>query len=892
MNERRCADLRVEYLHEPSGVATPRPRFSWIVDHEQTGYRLEVATAGGHVVWDTGRVDGAQAASVEYAGEPLASDAAYRWTVHSWGADGTDAVGASRFETALLDRTTWEAAWVTPEQQPTAVERWTLLDWIRGAQPEGAPAERLRPVQLLRQRFTAPPDIVRARLHATARGIYQPHLNGVAVGDEVLAPGSDSYRHRISVQAYEVTDLVRPGDNVLAIALADGWWAGRIGITGSSAQYGDTTSALWQLHLDYADGSRTVVASGDDVVSSTGPWMYADLFVGERYDRRLLAVGWTTTAFDDRDWRPVEAAPADTSRLVPFAGEPVRRVAELAAASIVAEPRPRDVGDDSDDSDGGPGWIVDFGQVVAGRVRLTVRGLEAGDEVVIEHTEALAADGSWFVNILGINTEQTDVYVAAGPDEDTWEPSFTFHGFRYARLRGLRSAPAAGDVTAVVIASDLEQTGSFTTSDARLNRLHQNVVWSQRGNFLSIPTDCPQRERAGWTGDIQVFAPAATNNAMVAPFLSRWLENLRADQLEDGRVPIVSPRSPFDDEAAAAAQGIGAIVAAAGWGDAIAFVPWTLYQRYGDVRVLADAYPAILRWIDYQATTAYAEGDHFGDWLAPSTLEGKPFHEAIGVAPALTGGLVAPMFRAQTLTIAAGIAEVLGRPREAAARAEQAAGVRASFAAAHVSADGSLPVELQGVYTLALAFGMVPEDRVAAAAGRLARLVEERADRLDTGFLSVPYLLDVLWDHGYPHLARRVLWQREQPSWLYEVDHGATTIWESWDAVAPDGTPRPTSFNHYAFGCVDDWLYRRVAGLRATAPGYRCAVIEPDLEAGPAEVAAHVTTPYGRLGVRWERIGERVSITTEVPHGVTAELAVAGRRLPLAAGTATHQLDV
>ncbi|GAA4157002.1 family 78 glycoside hydrolase catalytic domain [Leifsonia shinshuensis] len=880
MTERRCRDLRVEYLREPAGVATARPRFSWVAEHEQRAYRLVVAEAGGQVVWDTGIIDSAETTQVAYAGEALASDAVYTWSVRSLGADGTEVRAESHFETAVLDPATWKARWVEPAQQPTALERWTLLDWIRGVQPEGGPAERLRPVQLLRQRFVVGDDIVRARLHATARGVYLPHLNGTVVGDEVLSPGFDSYTHRISVQAYDVTQLVRPGENVLAVAVADGWWAGRIGITGSSAQWGDTTSALWQLHLDHADGARTVIASGGDVVSATGPWVYADLFVGERYDRRLLQPGWTSVDFDDSEWTPVDVTDGVSAALVPFAGEPVRRVQELPAVSVTAVPG----------ADGG--WIVDFGQVIAGRVRLTLRGLDAGDEVVVEHTEALAADGSWFVNIVGINTEQTDVYVAAGPEEDTWEPSFTFHGFRYARLTGLPQAPALADVVAVVLASDLEPTGSFTTSDARLNRLHENVVWSQRGNFLSIPTDCPQRERAGWTGDIQVFAPAATNNAMVAPFLSRWLQNLRADQLADGRVPIVSPRSPFDEEAAASGQGIGGIVAAAGWGDAIAIVPWTLYQRYGDVRVLEESFPAVLRWIDHQATPAYAEGAHFGDWLAPSTLEGKPFHEAIGVAPALTGALIAPMFRARTLTIASEIADVLGRPGEAAELAGRSAQVRAEFAEAHVAADGGLPVELQGVYTLALAFGMVPEDRIPAAAARLAALVTDRGDRLDTGFLSVPYLLDVLWDHGYPELARRVLWQPAQPSWLYEVDHGATTIWENWDAVAPDGTTRQTSLNHYAFGCVDDWLYRRVAGLRATAPGYRSAVIEPDLEAGVDQVEAHVTTPYGRLGVRWARSGDRAAITTDVPHGVEAELIVAGRRLPLTAGTTTHELEL
>ena len=512
-------------------------------------------------------------------------------------------------------------------------------------------------MQLLRQRFPVAAPVVRARLYATAHGVYEAQVNGRPAGDQVLAPGFDSYLHRLSVQCYDVTTMLRSGENVLAFALADGWWAGRIGITGSSAQFGATTGATWQLHLDHEDGTSTVVGSDRDVVSSTGPWTYADLFVGERYDRRRLESGWAEPGFDDGVWEPVEASDAPAGILVPFTGEPVRRVQELAPVEIRS----------TDD-----GWVVDFGQVIAGRVRLTVRGVTAGREITIEHTETLAADGSWFQNIVGINKEQTDVYVAAGLDEETWEPSFTFHGFRFARLAGLDSL-TADDITAVVLSSDVAQTGSFTTSDARLDRLHQNVVWSQRANFLSIPTDCPQRERAGWTGDIQVFAPAATNNAMVAPFLSRWLDNLRADQLADGRIPIVSPRSPSDADAADAAQGIGAIVAAAGWGDAIAFVPWTLYERYGDRRVLEDAFPSVLRWVEYQGRPEYADGDHFGDWLTPSTLEGKPLHEAIGIAPALTGPLVAPMFRAQTLTVAARIAEVLGRDAEAVELAGRAA---------------------------------------------------------------------------------------------------------------------------------------------------------------------------------------------------------------------------
>ncbi len=888
-------DLRVEYLHAPAGIGTRAPRFSWIVTHAQDAYELEVTaltTSGDRVVWSTGVVESGESSLVEYAGEPLASNAAHRWRVRSRCGDAWTGWAASTFETALLDADDWVAAWVEPAQQDAVVERWSIFDWIRGSGPDTPPEDRLRPPQLLRQGFAVRAGVRRARLYATARGVYSAFVNGRRADDQVLAPGSDAYEHRISVQSYDVTDALVEGENVLGVALADGWWAGRLGLTGSSAQFGTRTSAIWQLHLEYADGTVEIIASGEDVRSAPGPWAYADLFVGEQFDRRAVPVGWDRAGFADDEWMPVAEVGHDHDVLRPFTGEPIRRVMELPAVSVIDTPE---------------GAIADFGQVIAGRVRLRVRDTEPGRRTVIEHTETLAADGTWFANIVGINKEQTDVFVAAGGD-DEWEPEFTYHGFRYARVSGLADPLDPDDITAVVIASDIAQTGSFTASDARLDRLHQNVVWSQRGNFLSIPTDCPQREKVGWTGDIQAFVGAASNNAQVVPFLSRWLENLRADQLPDGRIPIFSPRSPFDAEAAAIAQGVGSIVSAAGWSDAIATVPWVLYERFGDRRLLEDNYDAMVRWIEYQRATAAAElppsladielpddrrhaqellfnsGLHFGDWLTPSTMEQGPLHEAIMIAPRLTGELIAPMFQAQTLTLASRTAGVLGREVDAADFAARAAEVRAAFAAEYVDAHGDLPVRLQGVYVLALAFDMVPCGVRARTAARLVELVHERGDRLDTGFLSTPFLLDVLCDTGHPEVARTLLWQSEMPSWLYEVDNGATTFWEMWDAISPDGAIRPMSFNHYAPGSVDDWLYRRVAGIRSTSPGYRTAVIEPDFEIGVDRVAAHVGTPYGRLAVEWTRTGDAASIVVDVPFGVDATLVRAGERIALPPG--------
>jgi alpha-L-rhamnosidase len=895
MGEQGCRDLRVEHLIEPIAVAATAPRFSWIADHAQTGYRIVVTDAAGAAVWDSERVDGPETSLIAYAGAPLRPDADYTWSVESRTGDGIRR-GSSRFSTAP-DLAAWDAPWIEPAQQPAHVERWSLFDWIRGAGPETSVAERLRPVQLLRQRVVLDAAPVRARLHMTARGVYSAWLGGARVGDEVLAPGFDSYRSRISVQTYDVADQLAPGENVLAVALADGWWAGRIGLTGSSAQFGDRTSATWRLEMAFADGSSRVIRSGADVRSAPGPWTHADLFVGERFDARAVPAGWRSPGFDDSPWTPVADRGVDAAALVPFRGEPVRRVRELPAASVRETPE---------------GWIVDFGQVIAGRVRLTLRGLPAGREVVVEHTETLDGAGAWFSNIVGINKEQTDVHVATGEPETVWEPEFAFHGFRYARVRGIASL-SPEDAVAVVVLSDLDYGGGFSTSDARLNRLHENVVWSQRANFLAVPTDCPQRERAGWTGDIQVFAPAAANNAGIASFLARWLDNLRADQLDDGRIPITSPRSPFDAEAAASAQGIGAIVAAAGWSDAIAIVPWALYESYGDVRVLEENFDAVLAWIGFQTGAAASElrdeyadapperrarqallyntGDHFGDWLTPSTLEGRPTHEAIGIAPALTSELVAPMFQAHTLVLAARMAEVLSRP-EAGALREHADRVRAAFVAEYLADDGSLPVELQGMHALVLGLDLAPASLRQAVGDRLAALVRAHGNRLDTGFLSTPYLLDALWDTGHRDLARKVLWQRESPSWLYEVDHDATTVWEAWDAVAPDGVVRPVSMNHYAFGCVDDWLYRRVAGLQPAAPGWRRARIEPDFDAGVGSVAAHVQTPMGRLGVEWHREGDTATVRVDVPFGIDAVLVVDGASTPLPAGAGVHRVDL
>ena len=946
------------------------------VAYEVEVRRLDAATGAPvePAVWATGRVEVDEPPMspwVPYAGEPLASDADYTWRVRVWTAGGAPAAGpgagaahasapggppagsptgavrphpaaapsqwaVSAFSTSLLDPADVVSPWVEPAQTPVEPEPPADFETLFIPQDRAPAGERLHPVKLVRQdldlghadREAGPgaspassasaAPITRARLYVSAQGVIDVFIDGVPVGDTVLAPGWTSYHTYTELEVHDVTRLLADaGDpagasgnrHTLGLRLGDGWFAGRMTVTGESAQYGTLLRGWWQLSVTRADGARAVYGPDASARSSqAGPIRYSDIMVGEKRDDRLAAAveGWETPGFDDGAWEPVRIIPAaeldPATALEPFRGEPVRRLMELPAVRVLTTPAGESV--------------LDFGQVIAGRVRLSAVG-PAGTEIVLEHSEHLAADGTFFSNVQGPNKDQRDVWVLAGTgtpgSPEVFEPAFTFHGFRYARVTGYPGELAADAATAVVIGSDLEPAGDLECSDPRLTRLHANTVWSQRANFLSIPTDCPQRERVGWTGDIQIFAPAATNNAEVHTFLARWLRNVRADQKDDGRVVIISPFAPRQ-EAMEGQGGIGGITAAAGWGDAIIRVPLALWERYGDADTLSACYPAMRAWVEMQARQAAAElpprlrgadpedwestdrtagwealSDdeaarqrllwnsrlHFGDWLAPSTLTGSSL-DAVMVAPRLTSEIVGSAFHAEALRTMGVVARALGRAAEADSYAERWEAVRRAFAAEYVGDDGAMEPDMQGVYVLALAFDLVPDaGQRRAVAGRLAALVEAAGRHLDTGFLSVPFLLDVLVDVGREDLAWAVLTRDTAPSWLYEVARGATTIWESWTAVAPDGTVGAMSFNHYAFGCVDDWLFRRVGGIEAAEPGFRRVRVAP-LTGGPVSWGrAHRDTPFGRAAVSWERKGgpgAAVRYEVELPAGASGEL--------------------
>lgn len=798
----------------------------------------------------------------------------------------------------------WIGRWIEPVQEPVTEEpEFSLAAMFGGAPlPEQAPVEeRLHPTRLLRRAFETRGSVAHATLRMTARGLYQAFIDGMPVTDAVLLPGFTSYYKDLRYQEFDVTDLVaNPGEHVWAVELADGWWAGRVAVQGQSAQWGDRLQLLGELELEYVDGSREVVGTDGEFVSTAGSRVHADIQIGEKRDLRLEQEGWQLAGFDDSAWTRVAVTDE-----VPGEGEPAILPQEAPLARVQAKLAPVDWWREDN------AIVVDFGQVIAGRVALE-RLLGCGQELVLRHAEALDADGRFFENIVGRNKDQRDVFVGRGRREHL-EPAFTFHGFRYARIEGwdvgLQGAFDPACIEAHAIWADMPRAGHMVTSDARLNRLLENVLWSARGNLINVPTDCPQRERMGWVGDALIFAPTASFLYDVDALMRQWLASVRADQQADGQI---LDYSPAPRAIMGSAEFLGAL-SSAGWGDAIALVPWTLWERYGDLDVLRDNYEAMCAWHDFSVASAAGElsaipggeapgtkeGDdryiwdtkfHYGDWMFPSYMMGEGAPGPIGTAKA-TSDLCATAYLAHTSDVLAQVAELLGDDERANECQAYAVNVRRAFQKRFVRGGGLLDREFQGCYVLALAFDLLPEDQRQAAADHLAQMVRDNGNRLDVGFLGMPHLMDVLCDWGHADVAEALLYQDACPSWLYEVDRGATTIWESWANVAPDGTVGAYSFNHYSFGCVADWMARHIGGLAPIKPGYDEFRVEPHPMGDLRFCCTSFQSVHGLIRVDWEHQADgRLRVEVEVPAATIAHAKLPSWEHERALAPGTHIL--
>jgi alpha-L-rhamnosidase len=849
--------LRVEYRAAPLGIDVKKPRLSWVVGDTtrgamQSSYQIQVAssperlTRGNADVWDSGKTRSGQSVHVVYDGPPLESRERYWWRVRTWNEEG-DASAWSQarwWEMGLLEQSDWRAAqWIEPSWTPDSTA------------PQPSPT--------MRTEFTLDAEahggIERARLYATAHGLYAMHLNGRRVSRQLFTPGWTSYHQRLPYQTFDVTDRLEGGRNALGAVLGDGWYRGYIGFGPSRNVYGARLALLAQLCVTYADGTTRTVATGPGWrATRDGPIRRSDIYLGETYDARRERDGWSTPGYAGAGgWQPVRPADHAKDGLVAPADPPVRRIQTLEPVRIFETP------------DGTT--VADLGQNMVGWVRLKAEGAP-GTTVTLRHAEVLGQEGNLYTKNLR-SAAQTDTLIL-GDEPITYEPHFTFHGFRYVAVEGYPGELTKDDLEGVVLHSDMGPTGHFESSSPLVNQLQHNIVWGQKGNFLDVPTDCPQRdERLGWTGDAQVFAETATFNMGVAGFFTKWLRDLAADQYESGSIPWVVP--DVLEEANGDKRG-----GAAGWADAGVIVPWVLYRRYGDTRILRRQYDSMSDWVAFAREQARKGGNtyvwntgwHFGDWLAYST--DRPDYPGATTSK----DLVATAYFARSAHLMAKSARVLGKKEDAERYERLFEHIRRAFQQEFVTPRGRATSDTQTAYVLALAFDLLPEAQRDKAVRRLADDV--RGFHLTTGFLGTPDLTHVLTRHGETDLAYDLLMRTDYPSWLYPVTKGATTMWERWDGIKPDGSfqdPSMNSFNHYAYGAVGDWLYGTVAGLQPAAPGYERIRIAPRPGDTLTRARAFYESIRGRIGSSWQRTdGERFRLTVEIPPNTRATVRLPG----------------
>ncbi len=835
-------NLLCEHFPNPLGIDIPQPRLSWQLQADQRGarqtaYHLQVFDVSGTTLWDTDKVVATQSLLIPYAGPTLQPSQRCTWHVRVWDENDTPSAwsDSATWEMGLLDSANWQGDWITPGWDEDT------------SHPQPAP--------ILRTEFGVNGEVAFARVYATSLGLYELHLNGQRVGDGQLTPGWTSYKHRIQYQSYDVTNLLQPGNNALGAMLGDGWFRGHLGFQRQRNLYGDKLALLCQLQITYVDGHTQTITSNDNWKATPGPIRMTDLYWGEHYDAQQETPGWNMAGYDDSAWSGVRVLDHNKSIIVAQRGPFVKRQEELRPQRIFQSPKGE--------------TILDFGQNMVGWVRLRVSG-PAGTTITIRHAEVLDQEGNLYTENLRF-AKQELVYRLKGATEaqreEIYEPHFTFYGFQFIAVDGFPGEPTLDNFTGIVVHSEMAQIGEFTCSNPMINQLQHNILWGQKGNFVDVPTDCPQRdERLGWTGDAQAFIRTACFNMDVAAFFTKWLADLRADTRPDGAVPFVVPDvMTREDGGFNFFGGSGA----AAWSDAVTICPWTLYLIYGDRGLLAENYATMVGWVEWMRSKADADliwrkGFQFGDWL---DYRGS---FALKPSPVTNDELVGTAFFAYSAELTAQSAAALGNTADAEKYRDLANQVRAAFNREFVTTGGRVGPNSQTAYVLALHFDLLAEENRPLAAARLAQILEENVYHLTTGFVGTPYLCHVLSRYGQTATAYELLNQESYPSWLYPVKKGATTIWERWDGIKPDGSFQDAgmnSFNHYAYGAIGEWLYRTVAGIEVdpAAPGYQHTLFQPQPGGGLTHVKATLQSPYGLVESAWELTDNDFRLHVVVP---------------------------
>ncbi|MDP4262531.1 MAG: family 78 glycoside hydrolase catalytic domain [Bacteroidota bacterium] len=829
--------LLTENLVNPIGIDMTAPRFSWQLSTDkrntyQTAYEIKI-TSGKTGVWKSGKVNSDQSVQVAYSGNPLQSGKKYNWQVRVW--DNTGAISAwsepAFFQLALLNVSDWKAKWISPGFAEDSVSR---------------------PAVIFRKEFIITKKIATATAYITAHGMYEAQINGKRAGDAYLTPGWTSYNKRLQYQVYDITGLLSAGKNAIGVSVGNGWYRGYLAWGDKKNIYGNDASLLLQVAIVYTDGSNETIVSDESWKSSTGSIRFAEIYHGETIDDRGEKTGWTLPSYSETGWSGVKANDYSKDILVAAYNEPVRKHEIFHPISVFTTPRGEQV--------------IDFGQNLVGWVIVKAKG-NAGDIITIHHAEVLDKSGNFYTDNIR-RAKATATYILNGKGEEIFEPHFTFFGFRYIRVEGYPGELKPENFTAVALYSDMRPSGEFTTSNPLINQLQHNIQWGQRGNFLDVPTDCPQRdERLGWTGDAQVFSRTASFNRNVNNFFAKWLKDIAADQQPDGRVPHVIP-NVLGPEAGGAT----------GWADVATIIPWNMWLAYGDKKILEDQYSSMKAWVEFMHSKStndlWNTGSHFGDWLFY-----RPDDDNDGRAAVTDKYFIAQCFYAHSTQILIDAAKVLGKTNDVIHYTELLKRIKDAFLKEYITPNGRPVSGTQTAYVLALNFDMLPESLRQQAAVRLVDNIKAYGNHLTTGFLGTPYLCHVLTRFGYADMAYTLLLQETFPSWLYPVKRGATTIWERWNGIKPDSTFAPASmnsFNHYAYGAIGDWMYREMAGLDTyeDGAGYKHSQVKPHIGGGFTNVSASLQTYYGKLSCSWKVEDGKLLMDTEIPVNTTATVFV------------------
>ena len=871
MQAATLGNLRCEARVNPVGITVTTPRLSWILESDkrgarQTAYQILVASSPGQLakdqgdVWDSGKVASPETFNIDYAGSPLVSEQRCLWKVRIWDGEGKPSAwsASASWSMGLLTSEEWQGQWIGWDAPRADAEAARPAD----AKEVKKDSLFLPPPVQVRTGFHVDKEIKRATLHAAALGLTEIYLNGRRVSDDYFTSGWTDYHKRVYARSYDVTGMVRTGDNALAAVIADGWFSGHV--LNARDVYGKKPRVKAQLHLEYADGSSAVVATGPAWKAAVGALTEADFLMGETYNSQAETVKWCEPGFDDHTWAGVSVGSLINPMIEAHPGEPVRAIAEFKANSI-SEPKPSI-------------YILDLGQNFAGVGRLTIKGAP-GQKVTMRYGERLNPDGTLYTGNLR-DARVTDTYTCRGGGEsEIWQPRFTYHGFRFIEVSGLTQKPSTDTVVGVALSTDMAEVGSFTCSDPMLNQLRNAIYWTLRSNYMDVPTDCPQRsERLGWTADAMISMRAAIFNTDVQAFFTKWLVDIADAQTKSGQFPPAAPAR------------VG-IFNSPGWEDAGVICPWTIYEAYGDRRALELAYPGMVRFIDYCEK-------RFGPGLVPPA-DLQIMDDWLNVSADTPKDVFCLAYFAHSTQLMEKAAGALGKPEDAARFHALSGRIKEAFNREYVSDDGRIKggelkagakaptragdgvVEdsrlkggLQTRYVMAIAFDLLDSAKQKLAGDHLVKAIEERDWHLSTGIHGTKELMNALTKTGRNDVAFRLLHNDTYPSWGFFLKSGGTTIWERWNGSLPEANPSMNSFNHCAFGAVYQWMVENIGGIRSDGPAYGKIIIAPQIDPKLTHAETRYDSIRGRIETRWRTHDGQLTLGVSIPPNTTATVLV------------------